>query len=96
MAKGPPGLEDVSNYPALVRELVERGMSHEAIAGVIGGDVLRVLRQVELVAASMSKVLALEDDIKSQDYIWVFRWEGHSTRTWTYNEAISVLAHEDI
>ena len=65
MAKGPLGLEDVSKYPALVWELIKRGLSHEAIAGVVGGNVLRVLRQVELVAASMSNVSALEDDVKS-------------------------------
>lgn len=64
MATGPLGLEDVSKYPALVRELVKRGLSREAIAGVVGGNVLRVLRQVELVAASMSDVTALEDDVK--------------------------------
>lgn len=64
MAKGPLGLEDVSKYPALVRELIERGLSHEAIAGVVGENLLRVLRQVELVAASMSNVSALEDDVK--------------------------------
>ena len=39
-------------------------LSHEAIAGVVGGTVLRVLRQVELVAASMSDVSTLEDDVK--------------------------------
>ena len=65
MAKGPLGLEDVSKYPALVRKLVERGLSDEAIAGVVGGNVLRVLRQVELVAVSMANVSALEDDVKS-------------------------------
>ena len=64
MAKGPLGLEDVSKYPALVWELIKRGLSDEAIAGVVGGNVLRVLRQVELVAASMSNVSALEDDVK--------------------------------
>ena len=65
MAKGPLDLEDVSRYPALIWELIKRGLSHEAIAGVVGGNVLRVLRQVELVAASMSNVSVLEDDVKS-------------------------------
>ena len=65
MPKGPRDLEDVSKYPALVGELIRRGLSHEAIAGVVGGNVLRVLRQVELVAAGMSNVSVLEDDVKS-------------------------------
>ena len=62
--KGPLGLEDVSRYPALVGELVERGLSDEAVAGVVGGNVLRGLRLVELVAGSMVDVSVLEDDVE--------------------------------
>ena len=63
MAAGPEGLEDVSKYPQLVRELVHRGISREDILGVMGLNVIRVLEEVEKVAASMHHVEPLEDDV---------------------------------
>jgi membrane dipeptidase len=46
----PEGLEDVSCYPHITEELLKRGYSHEAIIKILGGNVLRVMRQVERVA----------------------------------------------
>lgn len=46
----PVGLKDVSDYPNLVDGLLERGYSEEAIAKILGGNVLRVWRQVEAYA----------------------------------------------
>jgi membrane dipeptidase len=43
----PEGLEDVSCYPALIAELLTRGWSHDDCIGLIGGNVLRVLREAE-------------------------------------------------
>ncbi|KAK7701275.1 hypothetical protein SLS64_010318 [Diaporthe eres] len=63
MAAGPKGLEDVSKYPELIRELVHRDISREDILGVMGLNVIRVLREVEEVAASMHHVKPLEDDV---------------------------------
>jgi len=50
----PDGLEDVSCYPALVAELLHRGWSRDECARLVGGNVLRVLREAEAVARSAS------------------------------------------
>ncbi len=44
------GLTDVSCYPALIAELLDRGWSDEDIAQLTGGNLLRVLRAAESVA----------------------------------------------
>ncbi|KAF2259668.1 renal dipeptidase [Lojkania enalia] len=64
MASGPKGLEDVTKYPDLIRELKERGIAKEDIIGIMGLNILRVLEDVEDVAASMADVLPLEDNVK--------------------------------
>lgn len=64
MAKGPDGLEDVSRYPELVAELLRRGVGRAEMEGVVGGNVLRVLAQVERLAVEMSGERELEDDVK--------------------------------
>ncbi len=47
----PEGLEDVSKYPALVRGLIEMGYSDSDIRKIMGGNLLRVMRANEAVAA---------------------------------------------
>jgi membrane dipeptidase len=49
----PLGLKDVSSYPNLVEGLLRRGYSEEDIRKILGGNLLRVWREVESVAASM-------------------------------------------
>jgi membrane dipeptidase len=51
----PIGLDDVSGYPRLVAELMERGWSEADCAGLAGGNVLRVLREAEAVAERTQK-----------------------------------------
>ena len=46
----PTGLDDVSRFPALLEELARRGWSDADIAKVAGGNLLRVMRRVEVVA----------------------------------------------
>ncbi|MBT8080363.1 MAG: dipeptidase [Gammaproteobacteria bacterium] len=48
----PTGLKDVSTYPNLVQGLLDRGYSEEDIVKILGGNALRVWRQVEAVAGS--------------------------------------------
>ncbi|QUH02562.1 membrane dipeptidase [Saccharopolyspora erythraea] len=49
----PEGLGDVSCYPVLIAELLERGWSEEDCAKLAGRNVLRVLREAEAVAARL-------------------------------------------
>jgi membrane dipeptidase len=51
----PVGLEDVSTYPALVAELLRRGYADSDVQKILGGNVLRVMRQAERVAADLQK-----------------------------------------
>lgn len=46
----PAGLQDVSEYPNLVYELLRRGYSDEDIEKILGGNALRVWEAVEAVA----------------------------------------------
>jgi membrane dipeptidase len=51
----PIGLEDVSTFPALIAELLRRGWSAEDVKKVAGLNLLRVMRQVEEVAARLQR-----------------------------------------
>lgn len=53
----PDGLEDVSKFPDLLAELSCRGWSDAAIAGIAGGNFLRVFRAVERAARSLRVTL---------------------------------------
>jgi membrane dipeptidase len=46
----PRGMEDVSKLPNLVRELARRGYSETDLERILGGNLLRVMRQVEEVS----------------------------------------------
>ncbi|KAF5345322.1 hypothetical protein D9758_008491 [Tetrapyrgos nigripes] len=49
----PSGLEDVSKYPALVAELYRRGWNKYELAGLTGGNLLRVFEEVEEVSRKL-------------------------------------------
>jgi membrane dipeptidase len=51
----PVGLEDVSTFPTLVAELLRREWSDEDVQKVIGGNLLRVLREAEEIAARLQR-----------------------------------------
>jgi len=53
MGEGPLGLEDVSCYPALLAELARRGWTEDDLGKFAGGNVLRVMRRAEAVAARL-------------------------------------------
>ena len=54
--EAPAGMNSVSGYPLLFAELIRRGWSDDDLAKLAGGNVLRVMRQAEAVAASMKNV----------------------------------------
>ncbi len=49
------GLEDVSRYPALLAELIERGWTDENLRKLAAGNLLRVFRRVEAVARRLQR-----------------------------------------
>jgi membrane dipeptidase len=51
----PEGLTDVSCYPALFAELLDRGWSEDDCGLLAGGNLLRVMRAAEAAAASISE-----------------------------------------
>jgi membrane dipeptidase len=51
--EGPAGLEDVSRFPALVEELFRRGYADADVSKILGGNLLRVMREAERVAARL-------------------------------------------
>ena len=50
----PDGLEDVACYPALIAELLDRGWRQDDCVRLIGGNVVRVLREAEAMSRSLS------------------------------------------
>lgn len=50
ISTAPKQLEDVSCYPFITQELLNRGHGREAIHKILGGNVLRVMRETEAVA----------------------------------------------
>ena len=52
----PAGLDSVAGYPLVFAELIRRGWTDDNLAKLAGGNVLRVLRRAEAVAASMKDV----------------------------------------
>ena len=63
MPKGPEGLDDVSGYPLLLAELLDRGYSRDDVAKVAGLNVLRVMADVERVAAELQRTEAPNESL---------------------------------
>ncbi len=51
----PEGLEDVSKFPNLFAELIERGWTDEDLKKLAGQNLLRALRGAETVAVRLQK-----------------------------------------
>ena len=51
----PVGMEDVSTYPVLFAELIRRGWSDRDLVKLSRGNILRVMREAEAVAARLSR-----------------------------------------
>jgi len=51
----PQGLEDVSKYPSLIAELLRRGYKDDEVKKITGQNILRVMREVEKVAAGTKR-----------------------------------------
>ncbi|KAF3230574.1 hypothetical protein TWF192_006006 [Orbilia oligospora] len=66
----PDGLEDVSKYPQLIKELLRRGVKDEDVKKAAGGNVLRVWREVERIAEKLQKEgeKELEDEVEKMKF----------------------------
>jgi membrane dipeptidase len=51
----PLGMEDVSNLPKITDALLKKGYSDQDIQKILGGNILRVMEQVERIASSSRK-----------------------------------------
>jgi membrane dipeptidase len=51
----PVGLDDVSRFPYLTAELLRRGYSDADVRKILGGNLLRAMRQAETVAARLQR-----------------------------------------
>ncbi|HPR63952.1 MAG TPA: dipeptidase [Thermoanaerobaculia bacterium] len=51
----PIGLEDVTGYPKITEALLDRGYSPEDVAKILGGNIFRVLREVERTSRTWPK-----------------------------------------
>ncbi|RHZ44669.1 dipeptidase gliJ [Aspergillus thermomutatus] len=79
MLRGPDGLHDVSCYPALVAGLLQRGVAEEDVKRVMGLNVIRVLEEVERVAAALQG--AGEECLWDEfDEVWNENIKGQLTR----------------
>ena len=63
------GLENVSKYPYLIAELVDREYTPEQITKVIGGNIFRAFQQVEDVANALVHETPRENTIYPDDLI---------------------------
>ena len=55
MHDGPVGLEDASGFPLLFAALIQRGWNDDDLKKLAGQNLLRVMRQVESVAAQLQR-----------------------------------------
>jgi len=51
----PTGMEDVSRFPWLTAELLRRGYSDDDVRKILGGNMIRVMRQAEQVAGRLQR-----------------------------------------
>ncbi|CVK98974.1 related to microsomal dipeptidase precursor [Fusarium mangiferae] len=81
MLEGPKDLDDVSKYPELVEKLFERGLSEDVIAQTLGGNIIRVLDEVEAVSRELKgDVPVLSDPIEE---VWTSEQKDILTRMGT-------------
>lgn len=60
---------DVSKYTELTAELYRRNYTDEEVVKVIGGNVLRVLEEVEKVASQMQELESPSEEIIDYDFV---------------------------
>jgi len=64
MDTGPEGMEDVAGYPALFAELARRGYQQDDLEKIASGNMMRVLREAERYAGSVSEMQPIEAPVE--------------------------------
>ncbi|XP_067906002.1 dipeptidase 1-like [Heterodontus francisci] len=67
--RGPIGLEDVSKYPALIAELLQRNWTNNNIKKLLGLNFLRVFKKAEEVSRQLQKTNMPSNDVIDQDKV---------------------------
>ncbi|XP_078066367.1 dipeptidase 1-like [Mustelus asterias] len=67
--RGPIGLEDVSKYPALIAELLQRKWTDNDIRKLLGLNFLRVFKKAEEVSRQLQKTNMPSNDVIHQDKV---------------------------
>lgn len=62
----PKGLEDVSKYPNLIQELLQRGWKEDDLANVLRGNFMRVFEEVERVRDELSSKPPSEEQVPTE------------------------------
>jgi membrane dipeptidase len=78
------GVEDVTRYPHLVARMLERGIVRSDVEKIIGLNVLRVLKDVELHSiSSKSRHPVVEDELKQ---LWNDKFRAHVRKAYPHAE----------
>lgn len=76
MLHGPQGLDDVSQYPNLVAELLRRGLSDDDVQGIMGLNALRVLQAVEQISRRIRRCEGISIQCDEIDAMWTPQQES--------------------
>ena len=72
----PAGMEDVSRFPWLTAELLRRGYADDDVRKILGGNVLRAMRQAEAVAARLQRERGPSQAVIDVMDGWLVRRQG--------------------
>ncbi|ODQ64368.1 Metallo-dependent hydrolase [Nadsonia fulvescens var. elongata DSM 6958] len=82
----PKGLEDVSKYPDLLKKVMVAGTTDEQVRGLMGGNLPRIWKKNEAVAAKLQAVGITPVEAS---------WEGRTWRKWDGGLSELFLGHSD-
>ena len=64
----PEGAEDVSKYPIVFAVLLEQGWTEEELGKLASNNLIRVLREVEIVRDELGQMEPMQNWIPENDY----------------------------
>ncbi|KAK4688205.1 membrane dipeptidase, partial [Tremellales sp. Uapishka_1] len=70
------GVEDVSSWPSIIAEFVRRGWTENEIAGLLSGNLLRVMRETENIAHLSKATLPAQEVYDKRSDLPGLNWGG--------------------